>query len=138
MIAIMYDGLELGTFSKDNHGVLRLVLHDHVKRSWLPYIFNIGFDCDMNGIIEAWKKERVFPKNRIGSRKMLRELGLTFYNVDKIAYATRCSVITDPYWLVYEPEDLYSTCSIRGKLKNGRYPYNSMNLSHEEQYIWRK
>lgn len=137
MIAIMYDGLELGTFFTDNDGVLRLKLHNNIKRAWLPYIFEIGFNYDMNEIINAWKKERVFPKNRIGSRKMLRELGLLFYNVDKIAEVTRCSVITDPYWLVYNESDKYSTHSIRGKLGHNRYPYNSMNLVNEADYIWR-
>ena len=133
MIAIMYDGLELGTFYTDNQGILRLKLHDNVSRSWLPYIFEIGFDYDMRSIIE-----RVFPKNRIGSRKMLRQLGLMFYNIDKITEVTRCSVITDPYWLAYEETDRYSTHSIRGKLGHNRYPYNSMNLINEADYIWRK
>ena len=61
MIAIMYDGLELGKFvTKDNKK--ELILNDGIKKSWLPYIFDIGIDAgtDMNIILEAWIKERVF------------------------------------------------------------------------------
>lgn len=139
MIAIMYDGLELGKFEADenNSNILRLKLNDGIKTSWLPYIFEIGIDCDMNKIIKAWIKERVFPKNRIGSRKMLKELGILTYNVEKIAEVTRCSVITDPYWLVYDEEDTYTKHSVRGQLNSKKYPYNSLKLKNEEKFIWR-
>ena len=78
MIAIMYDGLELGKFKTDNSGKLTLELNNNIQKSWLPYIFELGYDkgTDMNKIIKAWIKERVFPKNRFNSRKMLKELGL--------------------------------------------------------------
>lgn len=138
MIAIMYDGLELGRFITDADGILRLKLHPNIKKSWLPYIFEIGLNYDMNIIIAAWKKERVFPKNRIGSRRLLKDMGLLAYNIDKIAEITRCSVITDPYWIAYEEGDRYSTHSIRGKLGHNRYTYNSMGLVNEANYIWRK
>lgn len=136
MIAIMYDGLELGKFYKDDNGVLRLHLNDNVKISWLPYIFEIGIDKDMNKILSAWKKERVFPKNRIGSKRMLKALGLKKYDIDSIARATRCSAITDPYWLVYKEDDTYKKSSVRGQ-SGDNYPYNSLNLTDEENYVWR-
>lgn len=138
MIAIMYDGLELGKFYMDSENVLRLKLNDNVKQSWLPYIFEIGLHSDMEKVIKAWKKERVFPKNRFGSRKMLKELGLRKYDIDKITEITRCSAITDPYWLVYEDGDRYHTHSIRGQMGESNYPYNSLDIVNEEDYIWRK
>lgn len=139
MIALMYDGLELGTFYRDENNILRFRLHDNVQKSWLPYIFEIGIDGDMENILHAWKKERVFPKNRFGSKKMLKELGLKKYDIDKIAEITRCSVITDPYWIVYEDNDTFSLSSMRGKLNNEeKYPYNSLNIQNEGNYIWRK
>ena len=54
MIAIMYDGLELGKFV-DNNGKLELKLNNGVKQTWLPYIFDIGMDAgtDMNIVIKA-------------------------------------------------------------------------------------
>lgn len=139
MIAIMNDGLELGVF-KEEDGKLKLVLHDGVKKSWLPYIFELALEhgTDMRKIIEIWKKERVFPKNRLGSRRMLKELGLKRYNVDKICEITRCSLITDPYWLVYEPEDRYYINSIRGQKGVTTYNYNSLGIENEEDFIWRK
>lgn len=137
MLAIMYDGLELGKFYKDNNGVLRLRLNENVEQSWLPYIFDIGIDKDMSKILKVWKKERVFPRNRIGSKKMLKELGLKKYDIDKIAEVTRCSAITDPYWIVYEESDTYSKSSVRGQ-SGDNYPYNSLDIKDEENYIWRK
>lgn len=138
MIAIMYDGLELGKF-KDINGKLTLELNKNIQKSWLPYIFELGYNkgTDMNKIISAWIKERVFPRNRFHARKMLKELGLTRYNVDKIAEVTRCSLITDPYWLVYEDSDTYVEKSVRGQMGLENYPYNSLNLTNEEDFIWR-
>lgn len=139
MIAIMYDGLELGTFHNEN-GKLVLKLNDNIHKQWLPYIFELGLDngTDMNEVIAAWKKERVFPKNRLNSRKLLKELGLKRYDIDKIAEITRCSVVTDPYWLVYKDTDRYHTESIRGQLGESHYPYNSIGIRDEDKYIWRK
>ena len=141
MIAIMYDGLELGKFVKDNNKT-KLVLNKGVKKSWLPYIFDIGIDAgtDMNIILEAWIKERVFPNNRFGRSKMLRELGLKRYDVHKIAEITRCSLLTDPYWLVYDESDLYNEKSVRGQIGLEYYPYNSLGVidkNDEDKYIWR-
>lgn len=141
MIAIMYDGLELGKFV-DNNGKLELKLNNGVKQTWLPYIFDIGMDAgtDMNIVIKAWMKERVFPKNRFGSRKMLKELGLKKYDVEKIAEATRCSLVTDPYWMVYEETDTYNEKSVRGQIGMEYYPYNSIGIiteQDEDKYIWR-
>ena len=140
MIAIMYDGLELGKFIENEDGKLALVLNDNVKPSWLPYIFEIGLQADtnMHKVIKAWIKERIFPKNRFGSKRMLKELGLKKYDLNKIAEITRCSLITDPYWLVYEEDDTYSKHSVRGQLGLINYPYNSLELENEEDYIWRK
>lgn len=137
MIALMYDGLELGTFYKDDGGILRLRLNKGVKKSWLPYIFEIGIDCNMEKIIKSWIKERVFPKNRIGAKEMLKELGLKSYNIDKIAELTRCSILTDPYWMVYDENDKYSTHSVRGQIGMDKYPYNSLMITNEEDYKWR-
>lgn len=141
MIAIMYDGLELGKFvTKDNKK--ELILNDGIKKSWLPYIFDIGIDAgtDMNIILEAWIKERVFPNNRFGRGKMLKELGLKRYDVHKIAEITRCSLLTDPYWLVYDESDTYNEKSVRGQIGLEYYPYNSIGVISEEdesKYIWR-
>lgn len=134
MIAIMYDGLELGTFYRDDNNILRLKLHDNVKKSWLPYIFEIGLDSDMDKVISIWKKERIFPKNRFGSKKLLKELGLKKYDIDKIAEITRCSVVTDPYWIAYYDKDRYHECSVRGQM---RYPYNSLDIQDERGFVWR-
>jgi len=137
MIAIMYDGLQLGTFYKDKDDITRLKLDDNIKRSWLPYIFDIYLDEDMDKVINVWKKERVFPKDRLGSKQMLKEIGLKKYDVDKIAEITRCSVITDPYWIAYEETDTYTKNSIRGQIDSEKYPYNSLKLTDEEKYTWR-
>lgn len=137
MLAIMYDGLELGKFYTDSDNVLRLKLNNNVKRSWLPYIFDIGLNDDMELVIRAWLKERVFPKNRFGSKKILKELGLKKYNIDKIAEITRCAILTDPYWIVYEETDKYTTHSIRGQMGLDNYPYNSLDIKNEGAYIWR-
>lgn len=138
MIALMYDGLELGKFYKDSNNILRLKLNNNISKTWLPYIFEIGLKEDMEIVIKAWLKERVFPKNRFGARKLLREIGLYKYDVEKIAETTRCSVITDPYWIVYEETDRYHINSIRGQMGETRYPYNSIGITNEEDYIWRK
>ena len=133
----MHDGLELGTFYRDENNVLRLKLNPNVKTSWLPYMFEIGLDNDMEVIIKQWIKERVFPKNRLGVRKLLKELGLRVYNINNIAKATRCSIITDPYWIAYEEGDTYYKNSVRGQLGNDKYPYNSLNIRNEDAFKWR-
>lgn len=135
----MYDGLELGKFIKNVDGKLELKLNNKIKQSWLPYIFDIGMDSDtdMQVILNAWIKERVFPGNRFGHRRMLKELGLKKYDVNKIAEITRCSLLTDPYWIVYDEEDTYDTKSVRGQIGLQYYPYNSIGITNEEDYIWR-
>lgn len=138
MVALMYDGLELGKFIRDDKNVLRLRLNPNIQAVWLPYIFYIGLDKDMEIVINAWLKERIFPKNRLGANKMLKALGLRRYNLKKIAEITRCSVITDPYWIAYEDTDTYSNQSIRGQIGGKGYPYNSLNIHNEGDYIWRK
>ena len=137
MIALMYDGLELGKFYKEKEKIV-LKLNNNINKSWLPYIFEIGIDKDMNLILNAWIKERVFPKNRYGSKKMLKELGLRKYDAYKIAEITRCSLITDPYWIAYYETDRYHVNSIRGQLGESKYPYNSLEILDEDKYIWRK
>ena len=135
MLAIMYDGLEFGKFIDG-----QLVLNNGVKKSWLPYIFELAIDNNIpvEKAIDAWKKERVFPKNRVGKGKILKELGLSKYNVDDIAMVTRCSLVLDPYWIVYEEGDRYTTHSVRGRTGDSRlYPYNSIGIEDEEAYIWR-
>lgn len=137
MIAIMYDGLELGRFYKEPDNKIKLVLNDGISKHWLPYIFEIGLDMDMNVIYQAWLKERIFPKNRIGMRKTLKSLGLNKYNINKIAEITRCSLITDPYWIAYSETDRYTINSIRGQIGGKRYPYNSLHIKDEGKFIWR-
>ena len=136
----MYDGLELGKFIEDEDEKLVLKLNNNIKASWLPYLFEIALEkgTDMNIILKAWIKERIFSKNRFGSKRMLKELGLKKYDLNTIAKITRCSLLTDPYWIVYEETDTYSTHSARGKLNSGNYPYNSLELVNEGDYIWRK
>jgi hypothetical protein len=153
--AIMADGLELGTFV-NNGDRIDLILDDGVEDTWLPYIFELALsrDKDMRPVLETWLKERVFPKNRFGSHRMLRELGLKKYDVQKIAEATRASLLTDPYWLVYDESDTYETKSVRGQMNEENrifnkqgirskskepYPYNSMGIKEQdkERYTWR-
>jgi len=138
-MSLMYDGLELGKFvNSDNK--LELKLNDGIKSTWLPFIFELAYndDVDMNIALDAWKKERVFPKNRIGKFKMLRQLGLWRYNVDKICEVTRCSLMTDPYWITYSDTDTFSNNTIRGKLNNKRvFPYNSIGITDEENFNWK-
>lgn len=134
----MYDGLELGVFTKRGDK-LELLLNENVKKSWLPYIFELALDKDrdMRPILDTWIKERVFPRNRFGARKMLKQLGLKKYNVYRIAEVTRCSLVTDPYWLAYEYTDNYEDQSVRGQLGLDTYPYNSIGVKDEENYTWR-
>ena len=137
MKALMYDGLELGIFERDNEGVLRFHKHENIPATWLPYMFDINKDKNMEIVIKAWIKERIFPKDRIGSIFLVRKLGLKKYDADKIAEITRCSILTDPYWLAYTDEDTYTNNSARGKMGGTEYPYNSLDIRNEEDYIWR-
>lgn len=138
MIALMYDGLELGKFV-DEDGKKVLKLNNNINKSWLPYLFELAYDSnfDMEKVFRGWLNERIFPKNRFGSKKMLKELGLKKYDMVKIAEITRCSLLTDPYWIVYDENDTYTKHSIRGQIGVENYPYNSLEISNEEDYIWR-
>ena len=138
MVALMYDGLELGRFIEQEDGVVKLKLHNNIQRSWLPYLFDIGLDRDMRIIVSAWIKERIVPKNRIGIKEILKELGLKRYDRDKIARITRCSSITDPYWIAFDEYDTFYECTIRGRIGGVSYPYNSIGIKNEGDYFWRK
>ena len=137
-IALMYDGLELGRFIEQEDGSVKLVLHKNIQRSWLPYLFDIGLDRDMRKIVPAWIKERVVPKNRLGIKGILKELGLNKYDRGKIARITRCSSITDPYWIAFDEDDNFYDSTIRGKIGGVAYPYNSIGIRNEGDYFWRK
>ena len=138
MIALMYDGLELARFVEDGDKT-KLVIHDNINLNWLPYIFLLGYqkDTDMKVVINAWIHDRVFPKNRYNSFLMLLSIGMLKYDANKIAEKTRCSLMTDPYWIAYTEDDTYTKCTARGKVANQYYPYNSLDIENEEDYIWR-
>ncbi len=132
---LMYDALVLAEFYTDENGQLKLRLMKNIKSTWLPYIFELAYnkDMDLTDILEGWKKERVFPKNRYGSKQLLKELGLKKYDVDKIAELTRCSLTNDPYWLAISEDDTFTKCSA----KTDKREYNQLGLK-EEDYVWKK
>jgi len=131
---LMYDALVLAEFYTNDKNELKLKLMDNVKVTWLPYIFELAYkkDIDLRNILDGWKKERVFPKNRYGSRQLLKELGIKKYNVEEIAEKTRCSLSNDPYWLATEEDDTFTKCSAKTDKKN----YNTLGLK-EEDYLWK-
>jgi len=78
MVALMYDGLELGRFVRDSVGMLRLHKHKNIPDGWLPYIFNINLNEDMDKIIDTWIKSRVFPKDQLGSCIKVKNIKLVW------------------------------------------------------------
>ena len=138
-MTLMYDALELGDFVKDADGKITLQLNNNVEKTWLPYIFELAYDSnfDMGIVLNEWKKERVFPKSRYGSKKLLRQLGINKYDIDEILKRTNYSVLTDPYWISNSTDETYTKCSVRGKQNSAKLPYNSLEIKNESDFKWR-
>lgn len=126
---MMLDALVLGEFKKSESGLITTFVKDeNIKDEWLPLFLRGDIDGDVWCLVYEWLKDRVFPKNRIGARKILKDLGLKKYDHFEIAYISRASLVEDPYWIAFEEGDTWSKNTIRGIANVKDFSWNSLNI----------
>jgi len=113
MIILMCDDIELASLDKDTKILtLRVDFHPNLipKDLFSEGKTSVNFD----ELIE-WLSERIFPPNRVGVDKLLKELGLNMYDPWLITQCTRASLMTDGFWIKFNKKDKYETQSVRGR-----------------------
>lgn len=57
--------------------------------------------------ISLWLSDRVFPEDRQGAEKLLKNLGLDYYDPWEIAIKTKGVSLNDMYWFTSDPDEMF-------------------------------
>ena len=55
----------------------------------------------------VWAKKRIFPKNRMDCKEILKRMGLPDYNAWEIVKRTNACLMEDPYWLRFSEDETF-------------------------------
>ena len=66
--------------------------------------------------VVVWAKKRIFPKNRMDCRDILKMMGLPDYNAWEIVKRTNACLMEDPYWLRFNEEENFADTT-RGRAR---------------------
>lgn len=58
--------------------------------------------------VVVWAKKRIFLKNRMDCKGILKMMGLPDYNAWEIVKCTNACLIEDPYWLRFSEEETFA------------------------------
>ena len=58
--------------------------------------------------VVVWAKKRIFPKNRMDCKGILKMMGLPDYNAWEIVKRTNACRMEDPYWLRFSEEETFA------------------------------
>ena len=59
--------------------------------------------------VVVWAKKRIFPKNRMDCKEILKRMGLPDYNAWEIVKRTNACLMEDPYWLRFGEDETLGT-----------------------------
>ena len=111
--ALMRNADVIGYFDvKEDKLVLNLI--DGININTIPYIIRLNYKDNLDAALEKWVSSRLLQKDRIGIRSILNTMGISKYNKHDLFLHSHASMMKDPYWIAFKPEDKYEDCSQRG------------------------
>ena len=66
--------------------------------------------------VVVWAKKRIFPKNRMDCKEILKRMGLPDYNAWEIVKRTNACLMEDPYWLRFSEDETFEDTT-RGRAR---------------------
>jgi len=66
--------------------------------------------------VVVWAKKRIFPKNRMDCKEILKLMGLPDYNAWEIVKRTNACLMEDPFWLRFSEDETFEDTT-RGRAR---------------------
>ena len=125
-LKLMMDEKEIAHLSEDGQS---LCANEGVPQYSLPLNLFIGDKREVPLVdVVVWAKKRIFPKNRMDCKEILKMMGLPNYNAWEIVKRTNACLMEDPYWLRFSEDETFEDTT-RGRARR------IMNEKSKEQLI---
>ena len=104
-LKLMMDEKEIAHLSEDGQS---LCANEGVPQYSLPLNLFIGDKREVPLVdVVVWAKKRIFPKNRMDCKEILKMMGLPDYNAWEIVKRTNACLMEDPYWLRFSEDETF-------------------------------
>ena len=91
--------------------------NEGVPQYYLPLNLFIGDKREVPLVdVVVWAKKRIFPKNRMDCKEILKLMGLPDYNAWEIVKRTNACLMEDPYWLRFSEDETFEDTT-RGRAR---------------------
>ena len=115
-LKLMMDEKEIAHLSEDGQS---LCANEGVAQYDLPLNLFIGDKRKVPLVdVVVWAKKRIFPKNRMDCKEILKMMGLPDYNAWEIVKRTNACLMEDPYWLRFSEDETFEEYHARTSQKN--------------------
>ena len=96
-LKLMIDEKEIAHLSEEGQ---YLCSNEGIPQYHLPLNLFIGDKREVPLVnVVVWARKRIFPKNRMDCKEILKLMGLPDYNAWEIVKRTNTCLMEDPYWL---------------------------------------
>ena len=113
-LKLMMDEKEIAHLSEDGQS---LCANEDVPQYSLPLNLFIGDKRKVPLVdVVVWAKKRIFPKNRMDCKEILKLMGLPDYNAWEIVKRTNACLMEDPYWLQFSEDETFEDTT-RGRAR---------------------
>ena len=113
-LKLMMDEKEIAHLSEDGQS---LCANEDVPQYNLPLNLFIGDKRKVPLVdVVVWAKKRIFPKNRMDCKEILKLMGLPDYNAWEIVKRTNACLMEDPYWLRFSEDETFEDTT-RGRAR---------------------
>ena len=113
-LKLMMDEKEIAHLSEDGQS---LCANEGVPQYYLPLNLFIGDKREVPLVdVVVWAKKRIFPKNRMDCKEILKRMGLPDYNAWEIVKRTNACLMEDPYWLRFSEDETFEDTT-RGRAR---------------------
>lgn len=118
--ALMRDKEEIGRFEIENDELV-LNLKEDIDINSIPYTLRLNAKDNLVIALEQWVSQRLLQKDRIGIKGILKGLGIKSYNKTELFKKGHASMMKDPYWIAFSPDDVFEECTQRGQMGVTKY-----------------
>ena len=113
-LKLMMDEKEIAHLSEDGQS---LCANEGVPQYSLPLNLFIGDKREVPLVdVVVWAKKRIFPKNRMDCKEILKMMGLPHYTAWEIVKRTNACLMEDPYWLRFSEDETFEDTT-RGRAR---------------------
>ena len=133
-LKLMMDEKEIAHLSEDGQS---LCANEGVPQYNLPMNLFIGDKREVPLVdVVVWAKKRIFPKNRMDCKEILKLMGLPDYNAWEIVKRTNACLMEDPYWLRFSEDESFEDTT-RGRARRIMNE-NQKNVTAQRKHVPRK